>query len=378
MQPVPYRLPLQDAGGLQRPQAAAAFTLVELLVTIAIIGVLVGLLIPGVQSARESARRTSCANNLKQIGTGLHSFINVNKGALPAGEMNAWGTGASGGAATFDHGSVTMYLLPFIEQQPLFDGYDMRKYQWTSTTFPVPGPTNSWAMIPGTSRYIAHTSIPTYLCPSDTVRSLPQSIGTAYAGAGYANRGRLNYVGCWGPRDLATTPECPAIVTAFNASATTNQKRGTGSIQQPGVFSHFQYTAAQYSNYPSMDAGRTKISEILDGLSKTICFGESRPNCSFSLFIFGWGGSGNTTGRGTTLVPINYDTCDQGPMNDGVPNCRKPFNGNWLSQGFRSAHPGGAAFLFCDGRIAFLEETIDHPTYQRLGAKADGEMMNTY
>lgn len=378
MRSPPDRPPLHLAGAWHRSQSAAAFTLVELLVTIAVIGLLVGLLIPAVQSARESARRTSCGNNLKQIGTGLHSFINVNKDVLPAGEMYAWGTGTSGGAETFDHASVTMYLLPFIEQQSLFVGYDVRKYQWTSTTFPSPGPGNSWAKFPGTSRYIAHTSIPTYLCPSDTVRSLPQSIGPAYAGSGYANRGRLNYVGCWGSRDMWATPECPATVTAFNNSATTNQKRATGSIQQPGVFSHFQYTALRYSNYPSMDLGRTKILEISDGLSKTICFGESRPNCSFSLFIWGWGGSANSAGRGTTLVPINYDTCDQGPMDDGVPNCQKPFNGNWLSLGFRSAHPGGAAFLFCDGRIAFLEETIDHPTYQRLGAKADGEVATPY
>ena len=173
------------------------------------------------------------------------------------------------------------------------------------------------------------------------------------------------------------------MTNAFNNAATSNQKNGTGDIRQPGVFSHFQYTVIGYpnyqtTNYPSMDAGRCKVREIGDGLSKTIAFGEARPNCSWALFVIGWGGSQNTAGRGTTTVPINFDTCDQGPPGDGVPACNKPFNGNWLSMGYRSAHPGGATFLFCDGRVSFLQEAVDFATYQRLGAKADGEAIGEY
>lgn len=361
------------------PHATAGFTLVELLATIAIIGLLVGLLIPAVQSAREAARRTSCGNNLKQIGTALQSFMSSNNGVLPAGEMYAWNS--SGG--NFDHGSVTMYLLPFLDQQALHAGYSMPEPRWNNTTFP-PNPGNTWASIPGTSPAvtIAHISIPTYACPSDTVLPPPGTVDASYRTPSWANRKRLNYIGCWGPQDLSVTA-CTAVTTAFSNGATANQKKGTGSIRQPGVFSHFQYTVLEYpnyttNNYPSMDAGRCKVAEIRDGMSSTIAFGEARPNCSWWLYIGGWGGSQNTAGRGTTTVPINYDTCDQGPLGDGVPGCNKPFNGNWLSMGYRSAHPGGATFLFCDGRVAFLSDMIDYATYQRLGAKADREVIGEY
>src|SRR5262245_64832193 len=88
-----------------------AFTLVELLVVIAIIGVLVALLLPAVQAAREAARRSQCTNNLKQLGLAVHNYADANKGAFPVGEYSwGWGTWLVG-------------LLPYIEQQNLYDLY---------------------------------------------------------------------------------------------------------------------------------------------------------------------------------------------------------------------------------------------------------------
>lgn len=354
----------------------AAFTLVELLAVMAIIGVLVGLLLPAVQVARESARRSQCINNLKQIGVGLHRYIDAKNGTFPWGEMAPWGAGG----ATFGHGSVTMYLLPYIEQQQLYDCYNMKEYaQWSWSSFPA-NPNNTWATLPGSTQQLMKMSVPTYVCPSDIVQPMPQSIDSAYAGY---KAGRLNYIGSWGPRTLATGTVCAATVTGFNSAATSTQKAGTGPIQVPGAFSHFQYTVIAYPNYsttgyPPMEAGRCRVKVITDGLSKTICFGETRPNCSFDVYVGGWGSTGNGAGRGNTLVPINYNTCDQGPLDDGVPNCQKPYNGNSLSSGFRSLHPGGASFLLCDGSVVFLQENIDYATYQRLGAKADGELIGDY
>lgn len=370
----------QDTGGtsvIRRGNSPrdAAFTLVELLAVIAIIGVLVGLLLPAVQTARESARRTQCTNNLKQIGLGLHRHIDVKNGPLPWGEMTPWGAGG----ATFSHGSVTMYLLPFIEQQQLYDCYDMKEYpQWSWSSIP-PNPNNTWVTLPGSTRQLMKMTVPTYVCPSDMVQPLPQAVGAAYASY---NAGRLNYIGSWGPK-LTNTVDCASTVTGFTSAATSNQKANTGPIQVPGVFSHFQYTVLAYPNYtttgyPSMEAGRCHVKAITDGLSKTICFGETRPNCSFDVYVGGWGSPGNGAGRGTTLVPINYNTCDQGPVGDAVPKCQKPFNGNSLSSGFRSLHPGGASFLLCDGSVTFLQEGIDFATYQRLGGKADGEIVGDY
>src|SRR5437773_558439 len=104
-------LPLRS--GLRR-----AFTLVELLVVIAIIGVLVALLLPAVQSARESARRMSCMNNLKQIGLALHNHHDAFGTFPPGGVTNGTCCGTQSGA------TWTIYILPFIEQQMLYDKYD--------------------------------------------------------------------------------------------------------------------------------------------------------------------------------------------------------------------------------------------------------------
>jgi prepilin-type N-terminal cleavage/methylation domain-containing protein len=96
----------------RRMTGAAGFTLVELLVVIAIIGTLVGLLLPAVQTARESARRSTCTNNLKQIGVAIHNFESANK-AFPAGHKHD-----SGGNSAWGWG---VYILPFLEQQEIFD-----------------------------------------------------------------------------------------------------------------------------------------------------------------------------------------------------------------------------------------------------------------
>ncbi|HOM18813.1 MAG TPA: DUF1559 domain-containing protein, partial [Thermoguttaceae bacterium] len=109
-------------------------------------------------------------------------------------------------------------------------------------------------------------------------------------------------------------------------------------------------------------------SDIVDGLSNTIFFGEVRPQCSVHNSQ-GWGSSNNGQGLTATVVPINYNSCSRDAV--GSDNCDKYCNWN-TELGFKSRHPGGAQFLFGDGSVHFLPETIDHWTYQYLGAKADG------
>ena len=110
-----------------------------------------------------------------------------------------------------------------------------------------------------------------------------------------------------------------------------------------------------------------KARQIRDGLSKTIFMGEVRVPCSVHAQA-GWAITNNGSGYCTTLIPINYDTCDEA----AVDPCHRPCTWN-TDVGFKSAHPGGAHFLMGDGSVQFLEEAIDHQAYQYLGAKADGE-----
>ena len=109
------------------------------------------------------------------------------------------------------------------------------------------------------------------------------------------------------------------------------------------------------------------LSAISDGLSNTIFFGEVRPACSITQRQ-GWSLSNNGQGLTSTLVPINYDSCDD-MSGDG---CRQ--SDNWNAElGYKSSHPGGAQFVFGDGSTHFLSETIDYQNYQYLGGMADGK-----
>jgi hypothetical protein len=111
---------------------------------------------------------------------------------------------------------------------------------------------------------------------------------------------------------------------------------------------------------------RTKASKITDGLSKTIFVGEVRVGCSEHAQA-GWAWTKNGNGYCSTLIPINYDTCDENAPDP----CHRPKSWN-TGVGFKSAHSGGAEFVFGDGAVHFLNESIDMQLYQYLGAKADG------
>jgi len=303
-----------------------AFTLVELLVVITIIGILISLLLPAVQAAREAARRAQCANNLKQIGLATLSYENAN-GTLPAGAYlipNNW----DGSVPALYRGSVLIRLLPYLEQQALYDQFDFKTEVDNQT-------------LSGTSTLIGVTVLAAYVCPSDSYPSIIPG----------NNRAKHNYAASMGPTSLTNNESCPcSMYSTWNQSAlATFSSSGTGA----GVF---------YRN-----SINNPISAIHDGLSNTIFFGEILPACSGHQRS-GWAASNNGQGFTSTLVPINYNSCDDSASDGCHQSC------NWSSEiGFRSSHPGGAMFAFGDGSVHFLSEGIDYQNYQYLGAKADGK-----
>jgi prepilin-type N-terminal cleavage/methylation domain-containing protein len=300
-----------------------AFTLVELLVVIAIIGVLVALLLPAVQAAREAARRTQCANNLKQLGLAIHNYADTYN-RFPAG-CSPTGDPWTGGIHR--KGSVLVKLLPYVEQSPLYSQIDFRRdvTQWIWDNH-------------------RNTKIPGYLCPSDPEFS--------------TDRAHSNYGTSLGAQRMSSNGSWCLLYEGH-----INGPTGHGSSNAPtnisGVFSRFFWAA--------------RFADITDGTSNTIAMGEIRPRCS-DHHRQGWF-HGNALWTATT-APINFPTCEGEPQYQA--NSCYAMN-NWqTSQGFKSKHPGGAQFVLCDGSTRFISETINYQTYQYLGARGDGASVGEY
>lgn len=336
---------------MNRSQRQAGFTLVELLVVIAIIGVLVGLLLPAVQAAREAARRMSCQNNLKQIGLAVLNYESA-YGQFPhgtrdrdpkhnGGDNRPW----SGG----DHrkGSVLVKLLPFIEQAPTYEQIDFNLDV-------VPQIVNL-----GFSGSDGLKMAP-YICPSD---------GTT--------EGRLvnaqqfyNYAISLGNQNMSGRGWCDIYPNnSFNTRAS-----GVlgGNLFQNGPTGHgTSNNGRDISGVFSRSSWSAQFKDISDGTSNTIMMGEILPSCG-DHHRQGWW-SPNALWTATT-GGINFNTCRKRQVPDNQQNCND-FR-NWqTSQAFKSDHPGGAQFVFCDGSVTFLGETIDYLLYQQLGDRRDGESL---
>lgn len=317
-------------------RATGGFTLVELLVVIAIIGVLVSLLLPAVQAAREAARRIQCSNNLKQIGLSIHNYHDTFNW-LPPGAVFHGGPAEAPNNQPINHrGSMHIRLLPFIEQQPLFDMYNFS----TGT---------DGQMLPN-GRWLRGELVPTFVCPSDgRNRRLNQNVDGAQP---------ANYHASMGPSSaISNSPNCDCpLFPTFQSFSRPN----TGAGAPAGPFTRNGWTY------------QGRFTDVEDGLSNTIFVGEVRAHCSGHVNV-GWSHS-NKWGI-FTQVPINFDTCR--PLAEaqslGMNGCNATCNWN-AEVGFKSQHPGGAQFALGDGSVRFLPETIDMWTYQFLGDKADGQV----
>jgi prepilin-type N-terminal cleavage/methylation domain-containing protein/prepilin-type processing-associated H-X9-DG protein len=299
------------------------FTLIELLVVIAIIGILIALLLPAVQSAREAARRMSCSNNLKQIGLAVLNYEDT-AGSLPPG---AFYNRYDFPDLPAHKGSILIRILPFLEQQPLYDQFDLAD------------PAGTEGQASANDYRLGGTKVAPYVCPTDPSNGMkgPHAVAS-YA----ASQGPTPHNGngsCWCENNF-------------------NDYTPPPQIWEEDVF-HGPFTRVPVS---------VSLNQITDGLSNTIFFGEVLPLCSVHMGR-DWAYTNNGQGFGHTHIPINYDTCQ-----DSGDYCHQPCN--WSTEkGYRSAHPGGAMFLFGDGSVHFLSESINHWDYQRLGNKADGEVI---
>jgi prepilin-type N-terminal cleavage/methylation domain-containing protein/prepilin-type processing-associated H-X9-DG protein len=286
---------------------AKGFTLIELLVVIAVIAILVGLLLPAVQAAREAARRARCANNLRQIGVGLHNYHDSHR-TFPPGYL------CSLADYTGPQWTWTAFLLPHLEQQPLYQALGVATQQFAGgVSFAPPS-------VEGQVR------LEVFICASDTGEMLNHRKGF------YA---KSNYRGVTGSEAL--------LKTTYDALA-----------NQDGVV---------YLN------SLVSIGAILDGSSNTTAVGECmldpQPQGHVAAL---WAGMRGTQGGSVyisdTMWFLNSDPAFR-------------INGSG-DQAFSSRHPGGAQFGFADGSVHFLKETIDGATLERLASRNDGQPVGDF
>ena len=303
-----------------RSPTRRGFTLVELLVVIAIIGILIALLLPAVQAAREAARRSQCANNLKQMALAMHNYHDIFR-TLPVGAYACcWGT-------------WKVELLPYIEQVTLRQMYmDNNKYEWSA-----PAKYGDPVNIP-----VVSTSLPVYQCPSDIRNPIVDIIKVTSD----------NYAVNYGNTGLHQQPNLNGVIFG-----------GAPFAQSGGKTS----PALAY-----------KFADITDGMSNTLMLGEVIRGQGWDVRGFSWWGdaSGFETylGPNSSMPDVIYtpSQCQNNPVQ--LLPCIGPATASLPSMyGVRSRHPVGAQVASCDGATHFISDTIALEVWRILSTMRGAE-----
>jgi prepilin-type N-terminal cleavage/methylation domain-containing protein/prepilin-type processing-associated H-X9-DG protein len=353
-----------------------AFTLVELLVVIAIIGILVALLLPAIQAAREAARRMQCSNNLKQIGIGLHNFENSHK-TLPYGSLypdaagDTFITNHSLQGKKLEWNWVTA-VLPFLEDAANVDQFSST---WNKAGDPYLPSSGSPADPTTNAGKVAKTIISGLICPSDTDASppiFPTWKSTTYV-SGPAQG--LWYSASLGPTipdvcqwTAGLTGQDSAKVCMGAAFGTPPTPPSTVPVAPAPCYSNTRAPCLQSGFSVGMfSRSRDAVSfrKVTDGLSKTIMAGEVLPYLSCHMCVFCI-----NVPLTSTHIPFNLPP-DVSKDFDDRTNCESA--DAQRTTGYRSRHPGGAHLLMGDGSVSFVAETIDVFVYNAMGTTAGGE-----
>lgn len=324
----------------------SGFTLVELLVVIAIIGVLVALLLPAVQAAREAARRSHCTNNLKQIGLALQNF-EVSNGRLPIQRTMVCSIKAvnSKGPGNEEHRSWIFLLLPHLEQQAMFEQMDMSK-SGLDGTLNANGVTN---------RSLLQNNLSVVMCPSDpTAATLKIS----------ADEASTDMYDRWYPEGILLAPTNYAASTGdHNPGFGDPSSKSWGQQTWMPCDPKTAIAGADVRGVISRSGWSASFKEIPDGLSNTFFAGE----CISSLCRWQDWGFQNWA---VTGWPINHFNLELE---------QTPYDWHYFAEHcitFRSRHPDGAYFTFGDASVRFLTETIDFPLYKALSSRGGDEIVS--
>ncbi|HLA84136.1 MAG TPA: DUF1559 domain-containing protein [Thermoguttaceae bacterium] len=308
---------------MMRKRLSVGFTLVELLVVIAIIGVLVALLLPAVQAAREAARRINCATNMKQIALAIGAYEN-SFSVFPPGRV---GTDYVPDSMQAVATSGLVLILPQLEQQVVYDMFDFRDGPW--------GYTSTWYLNSNKTAIGQRPSI--YVCPSD--ESEPFSRNTVIDGK-------------------FSTGGAPAATGSYALVAgTLGPPQGLTPAMKNDNTGMFYYVVSQ------------RVGDVTDGLAQTMFVGEVVDGHTQD--------SSNIWTRNLRAMDTNRMTSN--PLNTWpkepiyITNYGLKVNG-----AFASRHPGGANFAFGDGHVTFVGENIDSITYLALSTRSGDEVIGDY
>ncbi len=359
-----------------------AFTLVELLVVVTIIGLLVGLLLPAVMSARESGRRAQCANNLKQLGSACLQH-EEGQGYYPSGGWGgSWVGDTTLGYGRRQPGSWLFSTLPNLDQDAL---YRLAGSDGTTAT--------AGNQMAGAQTCIG-TALPFMNCPSRR-RSVPYP-GTAYkpinASANPSGYGRSDYAANAGNVSDAVMQQAGPTATNFRANAgnvTTGNAAASGGLALSDANWQVYYTAFNFVSYLPNGAGASqgepngviytgsqiRKDDIIDGTTSTILLGEKylNPN-NYS--------NGADKGDSRSMYSgCSYDnertTYGLNGMAGTPIRDRAEIAATVAFDMFGSAHVDICCFAFCDGSVHWIKYNIDVPTYQCLGCRNDGLTIDT-
>ena len=315
---------------MRLPTRRTGFTLIELLVVIAIIAILIALLLPAVQKVREAASRTTCENNLKQIGLAMHNYHDTYS-KLPPSRLGLNG-----------YASWMVLILPFVEQNALYNMWDLNKTYYMQTAA------------------AQQTAVSIFFCPS---RRSPPMLSTQYDvpsnGVPDSNNhpGVLGDYGCNGGQffnAIVDNPACNGAMCYANGAP-----NGNGQLVN---------TQSQ-----------TSLGSIIDGTSQTLLVGEKHvPQIYFGMGGTGTGGTPN--GDGAIFngdYPRSFSRIGGGTASFNLGQGPTDVSGPYHCK-FGSWHPGICQFVFADGHVASLNNSIDYTTLGLLCVRNDGQVIPNY
>jgi prepilin-type N-terminal cleavage/methylation domain-containing protein len=349
------------------PQTRRGFTLVELLVVIAVIGVLINLLLPAVQNAREAARRMQCRNNLKQLTLAVSNYESAHKCLPPAGlvggpnysDINTGPVDSRSGQMI----SWIVLVLPFMEEQSLYQRFDLSQSVLNQTSDPQATP------------------LKTLICPSDETEGRYYSEPTYTSGKRFA---KGNYAAFVSPVHIAWSDWWPGGLSGTHLYKLKDISDGTSNTLLLSEVRTREHQQDQRGAWALPWAGSSLLAfDMHADWPKYSQLDWNSIRKSFQVPFHAWSISFGETQLPNNLGPnvdMGYVCPDPvGEQLDGMPcgTFGVPYSNTYLSAAPRSRHKGGVCVSFLDGHIGFLPDTVDEITMAYLICSYDGQVVDS-